>query len=227
MHSPRFRYFAEPQDGPAWKSQHIRFNSDLFSASVIPDLMGVGYKSRTWQYDLVKGLREDKDISNLPHIKFGKESEPIAKQDFQKAFPFLMCITPGIAFHADYPFIAATSDLLCISKETGETLNVEIKCKYNGELPETAQAVLPRVLIQANTQMEVLKLSHTVLWFWTAEKQIGWLMPYSKDLWDLSFAAVQDFRKVLEDNKRPTRTTVKPALLKCIAEVQNSLKKIY
>lgn len=227
MHSPRFRHFTQPQDSPTWKSLHNRVNSDLFSASVIPNLMGVGYKARCHEYDLVKGLKEDKDISFLPHIKFGKDNEPKAKEHFSKAFPFLMCITPGIIYHANHPYIAATSDLIAVSKNDGQLMNVEIKCKFNGQLPETPEDIPARVLIQANVQMEVSGIGFTTLWFWTPEKQTGYLMPYSRALWIESLAAVHEFRQLLAENKRPSRTKVKQSLLDVIQEVQASLKKVY
>lgn len=227
MHNPRFRHLTEPQDSPVWKQLHNRINSDLYSASVIPNLMGIGYKARCYEYDIIKGLKEDKDISHLEHIKFGKESEPLAKEDFQKAFPFLMCITPGIIYHEKYPNIAASSDMICISKKDGALLNVEIKCKYNGILPETPEGIAPKVLVQANVQMAVTGIGFTVLWFWTKEKQIGWLMPYHEGMWQECLAAVEEFRTMLAENKRPHRTKVKQSVLNCISEINKSLKQIY
>lgn len=229
--NPRFRHFFCTNESPEWKALHNpeqRRQYKFYSASVIPDLCGssIGYNSRSQQYDWIKGLKEQRDISDLPPIKFGNENEPIAKERFQECFPFLMCVTPGLLYHPEYEYIGATSDLLAISKQNGELLNVEIKCMFMGILPETVEDIKARYIIQTMVQMAVSNIPVTALWYWTQEQQACFLIPFHKGLWEELLRVVHEFDGQLQRNERPTRTSASKNLLQYLQEVKSTIKKV-
>lgn len=225
----RFRDWYLDQTSPQWKEIHNRKDSHVYTASIISDLLGsaIGYHSPAYQYDVVKGLKTEEDISNVPPIKFGRDHEPDARDSFHAQFPFMLGSVPGLLWHHDYPNIGASLDLLAYCTKNQEIIPVEMKCMFSGILPETKDQVKEKYLVQLNIQMAVTKLKTGILWFWTADRQVGWLVQYNHDLFMECVKAVHEFEKRLQNSTRPGRTVVANTVKKALCDAVNTMKRIH
>lgn len=137
----RFRDFYITQDSPRWLQLHNPAQKPwLFTASVIPSIVGLGYDSASKVYDLMKAIKSWKFEENNPAIAWGKDMEPKAIAEFLVKYPFCG-VQPGLLYHPTIPHLAASLDHFLIHKTEDWMINMEVKCPWSSGVPEEASQI--------------------------------------------------------------------------------------
>jgi putative phage-type endonuclease len=174
----RWRFAAVKQGSAEW--HQLRRGSEFVTASLAPDVMGVGFKSRQYAWRIKMGLAEE---ANNPvaqqAIEHGRTHEPVALAQFSREYPCYgrSGTTLGMVVHPEHEWLSASPDFLAWVPELRQFVNVEIKCPFIKELPQAVDEVPYRVLAQVQVQMACLDVYDSIIYFWkNGESRAFWVM---------------------------------------------------
>lgn len=197
----RFRHFYLSQDSEEWKDLHDpTYKPWQFSASIIADIVGLGYKPACTRWKLMKGLLTPENTNYV--FEYGKRNEAIALRNFYHKHPELVGVQPGYLHDAEYDFLTASLDNIAVTPQ-GNLLNVEVKCPFNQEIPMTASEIKNQWLIQINMQMRVSGIRTSVLTIWTPAACKDYLILYNENLANHLIQRVLEFRNSLQGSIAP------------------------
>jgi hypothetical protein len=201
----RFKYWFDEPSGELWDALHRPDKMDefLITASIVPEILGVGYGSPKKQYDLyTKSTQYVKQES--PAIDWGNEHEKDAIIAFYQRFPGFVGVKPGILFHADYPTVPLATSLDSIiwnARYPEHLINLECKCPFynNFKLPSTVNDVSLKHIVQCQTQMLISGIRDSILWFWSPHGTKGFHIKYNKKAEKLIIKAIKEFENMVKD----------------------------
>jgi hypothetical protein len=241
----RLRLFMLEQNQPEWQALHQPSPSRpyLVTASIIPNLFGLGFDSPKKQFDMAKGTYV-KEVSEQTQIllDYGHLSEPraifflknyfasIANANQEKVY----FVQPGLMVHPIFTFLAASSDGLLVRWKDFKMslLNVEIKCPFYGSIPESINEIKPRVILQIQTQLACNKLKRSLLVYWSPKKVRMFVIPAHKDLQDLIEIVAHQFARDLrrgkegEDKWKRVNKKSKEEALAMIEKVKEKIQEV-
>lgn len=227
MHYNRFQYwFLDPDTDMRWQNLHDLSNvPHVVSASVVPSILGVGYDSPNKIYEWSTGIKPHYNKDNIPAIRWGKEKEPVALQQFYQQNSNLLGIKPGFIFHQQFPFLGASSDHICYDIKSKQIFNIEVKCPFNFENVNAAPKL--NWLIQIQIQMACLELNHSCLYIWTPEKAMTYHVPIQPEFIDYCIERVKYFlQEHVEKKTPPPRAKMTPEFQLLVNQLQNSIQSV-
>lgn len=196
----QFKHWFLDQDGQEWRDLHQKQNSNLFTASIVPTLVGFGYSNQSRNK-----LRSSYIGTALPEtttsfldgiLQWGKDHEKDALHSFFSKNPCFLGVKPGLLLSRDNePAIGASLDSIMLNTHTNELWGLETKCPWSDYVPLTT-AELPgkaKWLIQMQVQMHCAELNWEVLWIWTPSASHGFVVPRDQRIIDIVVAEVKQF----------------------------------
>lgn len=222
----RFKYFFEPQNGQLWEKLHDPSeNPKFFTASGIANVLGCGHESGAKEYDFRKGIRPYDPFlrNNNPILQFGHKNEARATQDFYKKYPEFHGMKPGMILHPTRSDIGASLDQI-MTDQHNKLWNLEVKCKFNGEIYEIPEKIPFKYLVQMTIQNFVTGIDNSVLWVWTPQKQEAWFVPSDTKLMKAIEKGLDVFIDKFNNNKRPNRTSLSAELNHLLTDLRSRIK---
>jgi hypothetical protein len=203
----------EAPEGSNWDKLHRPAEQEQFTvtASTVAELMGVGFKSAKYWFELYTGQTIWVE-PNSPAPEYGRHNEAKALSTFYKHYPEFVGIKPGTLFHRDWPDVplAASLDNIAVHKTKRPTplLNIEVKCPFYNDhhLPKSVNEIQLKNIVQCQAQMEISGIERSVLWNWNSEEQIGWKVERNKEYGRKIVQCVLEFQKRVEQYKEWQRT---------------------
>jgi hypothetical protein len=211
MSFDRWKYWFDEPKGEVWDALHRpdKMKEFLITASVVPEIMGVGYSSAAKQYKLYT-KQQTYQPPNTPAVDWGQTHEEEALNTFLTHYPQWVGIKPGILFHKDYPTVplAASLDMILVQKtddiSEAELINLECKCPFyrDKQLPYSMDSIPLKAIIQTQVQMMVTGIQKSILWYWNPKDCVG--IDIVKDDYSekLILSAIKDFKEYV-DGKKP------------------------
>jgi len=171
--------------------EQIRQHNIKLSASTIPDVFGLGYKTRRSVW--LEKCHKKSAIDNEHLIrmkKYGQEKEAIAKQEILDMPLFKEWKKFNIGFwrYAKNPAYGFSPDLVLVKNDKSELSGIEIKCPFYAQDDED----LPRIghLIQSICCMEMSTVCDSwYLFYWQPEplKKHVYKIERNQTFWEEQF----------------------------------------
>ena len=213
-----YEYISLTDGSEEWKRLHIP-TEQIYSSSVIPDILGVGYNSPAKRYDLITGavpsLQETNSyLQNI--LEYGRQMEPIAIDLWYERHPEWAGIKAGMAKYNEV--IMASCDQIAINKTTGELRLVEIKCKTT-QVEMDASKVGLHWIAQCIIEMLCWRIYKCSLFIMLPDKscyeyEIVWNEEIAKRIVD----EVNTFILKVAKKQRPTRKFKDEVLMKSLSK---------
>ena len=197
----RFRDWFLDQSSDEWQQLHnLNSPTPLYTASMIPNILGIGYVSPNimYQYMTGKKIYDMEAIGKAPPLTWGKLHEKDALAEFVQKYPHCIVTRPGLVRHKDHDYVAASLDgllLRCDDSDDSSMVNLEIKCPYSKHIPFNRDEVHDNWLLQTQIQMACAgeSVRQSYLWIWTPDKNVMWIIPRQQKLIDFAIKEVREF----------------------------------
>ena len=218
-----FRYWYHLAKDPIWEDLHHPHHKPyLFTASIIPSVLGVGYMSPCKLFHLMslQAGCESTITSNTetktsnPAIEWGSNNEPLAVNqlvaDYMPDWYPLEC---GLKLHPALPHIGATPDRILIHSDGDhsgsstlsalEWLPLEVKCPWKRELPTTVEDIPLKWLMQVQIQLDCLSIQTGLLHIWRPFESKTFLISKCAAFCQDAYRGVDQFIKWLDGTEQP------------------------
>jgi len=177
----------------------------LLTGSVVPDVCGFGYKSRTERWRLSTGKKKEETNDYLQALyDYGHEQEPHAKATLEMELGLEedTIQETSLWFNPAYPHLSATPDGLFHVDE--ELLVVELKCPQNTQTVIVGEKKWICYIIQLAVEIMCTGASGGVLFVYHPEQEcLMTYWPRDRELEKLILSYVDDFRAYVESDKEP------------------------
>ena len=142
-----FRYWYDEDNSEIWQELHNFAQTPdkefIISASVAPSILGYGYKSIGYTWELYTGIRKEiHDEHTQKILDYGKNMEPYALHEFFTHWPTYVGIKPGMLFAKNSFWLCCSYDNLAMldysyinfNRKDLNLLNIETKSPNNGTI---------------------------------------------------------------------------------------------
>ena len=221
-HNEEWEYWLIEQHDDKWEELHAP-KSGIISASIVPDIVGFGYKSRMKRWEICTGLAMNLD-DNF-HMQRGQLLEPKAIQRFYQKYPRFSPIgQPGPKKSKDFPWLHASLDHVFIDRVTKEFMLLEIKCpvtvppasdeedkldpySYQAHLEEEIknEKIKVKYLIQMQIQMYCMgpTMQKGILYLYTTKEQHAIVVPRDDEIINVLLTFIFIFQSQVMKNEKP------------------------
>ena len=235
------------QHDPTWEKNH-KSDTKILSASIFPDIVGFGYRSRMMRWELMTGKRKSTDESNANyHMIRGQIFEFGAIKRFYNQHPeYLPVGQPGSKKSSEYPWIQASPDHVWIHGDTKEIGLLEVKCpadlprepsldhsslhiynwKHHNDLLVKNENIKCKYLIQMQIQMYCMgpSIKNSILYLYTVHSQYTIKVPRDDEMIQCLLELGFIFYGQVQKNEPPSGACYKDhTLCKRLIELYNSL----
>jgi hypothetical protein len=233
--SAKFSLWYLKQDSPIWKQVHEP-QYRLLSASILGDICGVKDKHHAPKYhwECMKGLTQPKKDKFAEDVimKWGKDHEPVAIDWAYKQLPNLLRgLQPGLVYHSDLNFIAASLDQLAYEThdECRGLVGMEIKCPWTRQIAKDRTEIKHIHLVQMQVQMACLPGLDIVYYVsWAPEEQAIYVIWRHEKLIEKILEKAKAFHASLELEECPFKRTFQdPSLTQLLEDCANQSLLIF
>lgn len=210
---------------PAWLKLHSHSGDGSFSlsSSKISDVLGVGFMTAKALYEIMTGVKREKDVCNEA-TEWGKTHEDVAADYFMQKCTTLDQYYPMKGFmvqHGKIPYLFCTPDRILVPKSLADPfINLEIKCPYYMDIPRSVDKIPRRTVCQVLFQLMVLDLPTGILLFWSPDSYAAYRIDRNLDFELYMLEKIEAFRDCVRSRTPPPRGGWKQ-------ETHNILNKVY
>jgi len=202
--SGQFKHWYVPQGDPTWDDLHDPlYRPCLFTASEIPSILGCGYKSPKVLYSEKTGQKLVSPLVDLsPPVRWGKEKEDVAVEEFLAKHKEFYSIRPGILFHPTRPNIAASTDRILVKERVqGDDpcqpswIPLEVKCPWKNPIPAVLNDVPAKWLVQI--QLACFQAPYGLLYVWRPDDRETFIVQRDDMFLEWCYEQVDHFERMI------------------------------
>jgi hypothetical protein len=210
----RFRYSQPIEKGqPDWTYWHTpgkKTEADeyIFTASVVPCILGRGYDTvqKTYRKYMGTEIQKEPSLFELRMLQYGNDCEPAAIRDFYEdmkgeGLHDVYGVKIGTIVHPEHSNFGAIPDQLMVFDH--KVTPLEVKCPYNGKVPSNVLDIQDKYLIQLTFQMACLPAKQGVLTVWSADVRVHFWVPYEEKLFQFIEKKIKWFENQLSIKEQP------------------------
>lgn len=234
--SSKWEYWLVNDHDEVWKDIHNpQSDKFLITASMVPDIIGVGTTSQGKWWDVFRGAEKNKENQYLQRmLDYGKATEELAFQDFlTKHSDWTGVMAQGTVKSSKDEGVGASPDAVVLNLNDPDivTYPLEIKCPYPDSIneepyPGDVLNAKPKYVVQSLMQQHCLGVENGIVHIYLATKESKtWHVPYNQGIVDGLLREIRVFRTRMKDDQRPNRVAKNKLLLSVIDKfIQNSVK---